>query len=299
MTERDAFLREILDHPDDDATRLRFADWLEENGEPARAEFIRVQCEWAKGPQGLNCRKITGCPGGVISFELEPGQAPPEVGRRVAVRCLPRGPHGRRERWVVGSGVYGAAGSVGGYCLVEAPEPSEWRPDLRRRQRELLEAHFAEWVPGGVAALGEGMEVRFAPPGEYICCQGTFRRGFLEAVELGMDCFLRLAAALFRDHPVRELWLIGGVEWQLTERVELPVKDGVFDFTDLDPGRHWGIRREVLAALRPGGHDLLATYRSRASAERALSAACIRYGRALAAGPPASPGRQPAAGGGT
>ncbi len=38
-------LRAILDNPEDDAVRLVYADWLEENGETDHAEFIRVQCE--------------------------------------------------------------------------------------------------------------------------------------------------------------------------------------------------------------------------------------------------------------
>lgn len=40
----DSFMRAIRAAPDDDGPRLVFADWLEENGEPHRAEFIRVQC---------------------------------------------------------------------------------------------------------------------------------------------------------------------------------------------------------------------------------------------------------------
>lgn len=48
MTEQDAFLRSICEHPDDDAPRLIFADWLEERGQRDRAEFIRIQCELAK-----------------------------------------------------------------------------------------------------------------------------------------------------------------------------------------------------------------------------------------------------------
>lgn len=47
MNDRDSFLRAILAAPDDDVPRLIFADWLDENGEPERAEFIRVQCELA------------------------------------------------------------------------------------------------------------------------------------------------------------------------------------------------------------------------------------------------------------
>jgi uncharacterized protein (TIGR02996 family) len=42
------FLSTILDNPDDDTPRLVCADWLDEQGENARAEFIRVQCELAR-----------------------------------------------------------------------------------------------------------------------------------------------------------------------------------------------------------------------------------------------------------
>jgi uncharacterized protein (TIGR02996 family) len=41
----DAFLQAVLDEPDDDAPRLVFADWLDEQGDAARAAFIRLQCE--------------------------------------------------------------------------------------------------------------------------------------------------------------------------------------------------------------------------------------------------------------
>jgi uncharacterized protein (TIGR02996 family) len=48
MIENEAFLATILEHPDEDAPRLVYADWLEEQGETDRAEFIRVQIELAK-----------------------------------------------------------------------------------------------------------------------------------------------------------------------------------------------------------------------------------------------------------
>jgi uncharacterized protein (TIGR02996 family) len=41
-----AFLAAIHDHPEDDGPRLRFANWLEERGDP-RSELIRVQCALA------------------------------------------------------------------------------------------------------------------------------------------------------------------------------------------------------------------------------------------------------------
>jgi uncharacterized protein (TIGR02996 family) len=52
MTHEEAFLEAIREQPDDDTPRLIYADWLEEYGQPERAEFIRVQCEKERVPEG-------------------------------------------------------------------------------------------------------------------------------------------------------------------------------------------------------------------------------------------------------
>jgi uncharacterized protein (TIGR02996 family) len=49
VSQRQDFLEAIAADPDDDAPRLAFADWLEEQGDP-RGEFIRVQCALAGLP---------------------------------------------------------------------------------------------------------------------------------------------------------------------------------------------------------------------------------------------------------
>jgi uncharacterized protein (TIGR02996 family) len=49
-TDGDLLLRAICENPAEDAPRLVYADWLDENGQPERAEFIRVQIELAKIP---------------------------------------------------------------------------------------------------------------------------------------------------------------------------------------------------------------------------------------------------------
>ena len=46
---RKAFLGDIIENIDDDTPRLVFADWLEDDGDLARAEFIRIQCKEAAG----------------------------------------------------------------------------------------------------------------------------------------------------------------------------------------------------------------------------------------------------------
>jgi uncharacterized protein (TIGR02996 family) len=48
MTDGVALLRAILTNPEEDMPRLVLADWLEENGCPERAEFVRVQVELAR-----------------------------------------------------------------------------------------------------------------------------------------------------------------------------------------------------------------------------------------------------------
>lgn len=40
-------LQAVLESPDEDAPRIIFADWLEDNGADEYAEFIRLQCELA------------------------------------------------------------------------------------------------------------------------------------------------------------------------------------------------------------------------------------------------------------
>jgi uncharacterized protein (TIGR02996 family) len=48
----DTFLHAIQESPDDDLPRWVFADWLEENGQAERSEFIRLQCQLAAGAGG-------------------------------------------------------------------------------------------------------------------------------------------------------------------------------------------------------------------------------------------------------
>jgi uncharacterized protein (TIGR02996 family) len=54
MSDGSALLEAIRHEPDDDGLRLVYADWLEETGDPERAEFIRVQIE--------SERHVTGSP---------------------------------------------------------------------------------------------------------------------------------------------------------------------------------------------------------------------------------------------
>jgi uncharacterized protein (TIGR02996 family) len=48
MNDHDALLTAIGEHPEEDTPRLMYADWLEENGDPERADFVRNQVELAR-----------------------------------------------------------------------------------------------------------------------------------------------------------------------------------------------------------------------------------------------------------
>lgn len=48
MNQGKALFQAILDEPDENAPRLVYSDWLEENGEPDRAEFIRLQIQLSR-----------------------------------------------------------------------------------------------------------------------------------------------------------------------------------------------------------------------------------------------------------
>lgn len=57
MTEYESLMFAVCENPEEDTARLVLADWLEENGEPERAEFIRVQIELARTPHSSPARK--------------------------------------------------------------------------------------------------------------------------------------------------------------------------------------------------------------------------------------------------
>jgi uncharacterized protein (TIGR02996 family) len=51
MSQAESFIRAILEQPDEDATCLVYADWLDDHGEPDRADLVRTQVELARlGP---------------------------------------------------------------------------------------------------------------------------------------------------------------------------------------------------------------------------------------------------------
>lgn len=59
MTTREALIAAVAAAPDDDLPRLVAADWFEENGDPERAEFIRLQIRAWRNPDAETLRTCT------------------------------------------------------------------------------------------------------------------------------------------------------------------------------------------------------------------------------------------------
>src|SRR3954453_2477149 len=61
MPENAALFAAIISQPREDTPRLAYADWLDENGDPVRARFIRLQYEVEKlppiGPKASKAKK--------------------------------------------------------------------------------------------------------------------------------------------------------------------------------------------------------------------------------------------------
>ena len=81
-----AFLAAIRADPDDDAPRLIYSDWLDQQGRAEQAEFIRVQCELAQ----LESILVAHCKVLVADQSIDPGRPDGHENERIALR--------RRER---------------------------------------------------------------------------------------------------------------------------------------------------------------------------------------------------------
>lgn len=157
----------ILDRPAEDMPRLVYADWLEEQGQGERAEFIRVQCELANwGGCDWKTKHV----------------------RAGYVDC---------KQWNELLG----PGRVMTWCPTCARHS-----ELRRRERELLETIGHEILGFPWESVVNNSPTITAPDG-WENIGHTFRRGFLAEMECPWEYWRTHADAILKAQPIEKVVL--------------------------------------------------------------------------------------------
>ena len=179
MPSHAGFLRDILANPEDDAPRLVYADWLDEHGDEARAELIRVGCERARLEEGprwaalaVRERQLLAAHGDTWKQEVAAWARPGcwfERGFVAGVECR-AGEFCERGRGLCRRAPvrHAALRSVGGFLTQMTMTPLL----APLRHLELLDSVWGRYLPGvlacphlaGLRRLGLCGEVRSYPP---------------------------------------------------------------------------------------------------------------------------------------
>jgi uncharacterized protein (TIGR02996 family) len=135
MNHEDAFLQAIVADPDDIDARLVYADWLEENGDTARAEFIRI------GVEAVRCEAF------LDEWARVPGRA---ADGAIAGAMLAAAQHlrQREKALLIGSPVsWGANAWFGDWLSAQDVDPSaNWSWRFRRGFVEIIRCRAADWL---------------------------------------------------------------------------------------------------------------------------------------------------------
>ncbi|HJZ55950.1 MAG TPA: TIGR02996 domain-containing protein, partial [Gemmataceae bacterium] len=230
MSDEKALLVAIREHPHEDTPRLVYADWLQENGQPERAEFIRLQRELARldeddpqfGPKQAAADKLlkkwaarwrASLPGVGDDWPWERGFPRDDCGIGAADFLKLRGSHWRANPWHT-------------YCVTDLPK---WFPSLLKSPN--LDRVHTFWSQSGV------------PAGDWVA-RAVACRGFRNVSRVWLaDCRVTTAQLEtlldgWRDHRIEHLHLIAtkigndGLRMLLAH----PVLSGVRDLNLINTG---------------------------------------------------------------
>ena len=230
MTDEQRLRRQILENPADDGLRLIYADVIQDHGDDERAEFIRVQIEYARiivrplvsvlaDPRrggDLNPVLVTGHLG--LGADVKPGELvdwDAEYVHRESCRWTGTGFVERIEQ-----NAYGLTVSIRPRMGARDDASRKRQNALRWRERELFAANKCRWFGGSWAILYLGSESEDAD-GQYPDANKAFiSRGFVSEVRLTAAAFMggpcdRCETYLRQTRP--SLGVFNSPEWLCAE----------------------------------------------------------------------------------
>ena len=166
MTDRDAFIQAICASPGDDLPRLVYADWLEENGQAERAEFIRLQIRMATA----SVRRVYADNGGQLQRDTRRVHA---ITRR------------RKKDWLapMEPGEPRGTGYVGQTCL------GAWNQEIR---------------VVGIVPTAPDRRISHDPETGNLA-SAVFYRGFVESIRSNWNTVRELLPHLIGREPIRSV----------------------------------------------------------------------------------------------
>lgn len=187
MTQYTALLAAILATPDDDLPRKVYADWLREQGETERAEFIEVQCRIAELQRDCWCGSCGSCArlrgggqhtNGSCGVDMERVELPDGRSRQAFLRDR------ESELWrhIDSHGLIEGVPADGTWCAaLNAADFAALGPKVvhvRRGFMASIRCTLADWIGGECGRCrGVGYSHRDTPEDRDRCtlCQGTGR----------------------------------------------------------------------------------------------------------------------------
>lgn len=209
MTDQQSFLAAITAAPDEDTPRLAYADFLQERGDEARAQFIRLQVERFRLPETKPLPVVVApslelCLRSTVEFVVYSPAPPPDdlpIGRLYQIRD--------GAEWVTArfKGEYKKPPHKFSSWLWRGVFVRTQRPEdkaLSQRETEILDhAPGGEWGSNVHGYLwSEPLHRLGIQTGSWDYAPNTWQRGFLQTVSMSGQQWVDHADAILAEHSV-------------------------------------------------------------------------------------------------
>jgi uncharacterized protein (TIGR02996 family) len=180
MSDEAALLAAIRENPDEDTPRLVYADWLQENGQTERGEFIRLQCAAARLPDGEERRQKEKAAAALLNAHLTEWFGP--LRRKFHHPKKPAVGHCRIDRGFITS-IKGDVDDV----LAQADAIATYAPCLREVEVRHVRADLAKLLAKPFVRRVAELRLATLHPESFVALKKHPAWGPLDVLELGFE----------------------------------------------------------------------------------------------------------------